>query len=87
MAVDPARVVSAMPVVFDELNFIKNVHHHYRAYGGWSFALKDYHALGFTGAVRVLRIFTYLFNTSNNYDKIQLRAVVIRTRSCVCAGP
>jgi len=32
----------------DELNFIPNVHHHYRSYGGWSFALKDYFDLNFT---------------------------------------
>ena len=37
------------PVVLDELNMIKNLHHHYRAYGGgWSWALQDYTALNFT---------------------------------------
>lgn len=40
-----------MPVVMDELNFIKNIHHHYRAYGGWSFALEDYIALNFTAQI------------------------------------
>lgn len=30
-------------MVMDELNFITNLKHHYRAYnGGWSFALDDY---------------------------------------------
>jgi PhoPQ-activated pathogenicity-related protein len=28
--------------VLDELNFVKNIHHHWRAYGGWTFALRDY---------------------------------------------
>jgi len=42
------RVFAAIPIVMDELNFIKNVHHHYRAYGGWSFALDDYYSLNFT---------------------------------------
>jgi len=46
-AVDP-RVVAMVPIVMDELNFVKNVHHHYRAYGGWSFAFEDYYALNFT---------------------------------------
>jgi PhoPQ-activated pathogenicity-related protein len=46
-AVDP-RVVGAVPIVMDELNFIPNIHHHWRAYGGWSFALEDYTDLNFT---------------------------------------
>lgn len=32
----------------DELNFVKNIHHQWRAYGGWSFALKDYIAENIT---------------------------------------
>jgi len=46
-AVDP-RVIGAMPVVLDELNFVENLHHHYRAYGGWSFALQDYWEMNMT---------------------------------------
>lgn len=42
------RVFAAMPVVMDELNFLPNIHHHYEAYGGWSFALTDYYDLNFT---------------------------------------
>lgn len=42
------RVVMMIPIVMDELNFIKNIHHHYRAYGGWSFALEDYVEQNFT---------------------------------------
>lgn len=34
-AVDP-RVIGIVPLVMDELNFVQNIHHHYRAYGGWS---------------------------------------------------
>ena len=37
-----------IPLVMDELHFIPNVHHHFRAYGGWSFALKDYYDMNFT---------------------------------------
>ena len=41
-ACDPVRVQAVVPIVFDELNFTANIHHHWRAYGGWSFALTDY---------------------------------------------
>jgi PhoPQ-activated pathogenicity-related protein len=34
------RVMLAAPVVFDELNITANLHHHYQAYGGWSFAFQ-----------------------------------------------
>ena len=44
-------MIAMMPVVMDELNFVKNIHHHYRAYGGWSFALHDYTELNFTSQV------------------------------------
>nr|XP_002128778.1 autocrine proliferation repressor protein A [Ciona intestinalis] len=37
------RVQCMTPIVMDELNMVKNLHHHYRAYGGWSFAFKDYY--------------------------------------------
>jgi len=40
-AVDP-RVMGIAPIVMDELNFIENIMHHWRAYGGWTFALHDY---------------------------------------------
>ena len=45
--VDP-RVMAILPVVMDELNFIENIKHHYRSYGGWSFALEDYWVLNLT---------------------------------------
>jgi len=47
-ACDPKRVIGIIPLVLDELNFVKNIHHHWRAYGGWSFALKDYVAANIT---------------------------------------
>jgi len=46
-AVDP-RVMAIVPVVMDELNFIENIKHHYRSYGGWSFELYDYWSLNLT---------------------------------------
>lgn len=41
------RVIAAVPIVMDELNFVKNLHHHWKAYGGWSFAMEDYLAVKF----------------------------------------
>lgn len=46
-AVDP-RVLAIMPVVMDELNFMENIMHHWRSYGGWSFAFEDYWKLNLT---------------------------------------
>ena len=54
-AVDP-RVMGIVPIVMDELNFVKNMHHHFRAYGGWSFALDDFFKMNITGeAIQVLK--------------------------------
>ena len=47
-AVATDRVMFAAPVVFDELNFTHNLHHHYQAYGGWSWALQDYYDMNLT---------------------------------------
>jgi len=46
-AVDP-RVIAIVPIVMDELNFVKNMHHHFRAYGGWSFALDAFYKMNVT---------------------------------------
>ncbi|XP_025076722.1 autocrine proliferation repressor protein A-like [Pomacea canaliculata] len=43
------RVVAIAPIVFDLLHLVKNLHHHFRAYGGWTFAFNDYYELNFTG--------------------------------------
>lgn len=45
------RVVGIAPIVMDLLNMVKNLHHHYRAYGGWTFAFKDYYDLNFTDSL------------------------------------
>jgi PhoPQ-activated pathogenicity-related protein len=41
-AVDPSRVVGIVPIVLDAINFVDVIHHQYRSYDGWSFALADY---------------------------------------------
>jgi len=43
------RVVAIVPVVMDLLNVVESLHHHFRSYGGWSFALSDYYKMNFTG--------------------------------------
>jgi PhoPQ-activated pathogenicity-related protein len=42
------RVIGIIPIVMDLLNMAKNLHHMYRAYGGWTFAFKDYLDLNIT---------------------------------------
>jgi len=44
------RVIGIMPIVMDMLNFMPNVLHMYRAYGGWTFAFDDYYAMNITAA-------------------------------------
>jgi PhoPQ-activated pathogenicity-related protein len=47
-AVDPARVQLMVPIVLDAINFVKVMHHQYRSYGGWTFALQDYADMNIT---------------------------------------
>nr|XP_039256779.1 autocrine proliferation repressor protein A-like [Styela clava] len=47
-AVDYKRVKCITPIVLDVLNMVPNLHHHYRAYGGWSFAMEDYYEQNIT---------------------------------------
>ncbi|KAK6175197.1 hypothetical protein SNE40_013710 [Patella caerulea] len=42
------RVIAIAPMVMDLLNLRKNLHHHYRSLGGWTFAFSDYYSLNFT---------------------------------------
>jgi PhoPQ-activated pathogenicity-related protein len=41
-AVDPDRVQLIVPIVLDAINFADVMHHQWRSYGGWAYALKDY---------------------------------------------
>lgn len=41
-AVDPKRVVAIIPIVLDAINFVSVMHHQFKSYGAWSFALSDY---------------------------------------------
>ncbi|MAH76104.1 MAG: hypothetical protein CBC62_08570 [Opitutia bacterium TMED102] len=43
------RVVAIVPIVIDMLNVIPSFKHHYRAYGGYSPAVKDYQEMGIMG--------------------------------------
>ncbi|KAL3877091.1 hypothetical protein ACJMK2_034846 [Sinanodonta woodiana] len=42
------RVIAIAPMVLDLLNMVKNLHHHYRSLGGWTFEMADYYDLNFT---------------------------------------
>lgn len=42
------RVVAIAPIVMDLLHMQTNLHHYFRALGGWTFAFDDYYNLNFT---------------------------------------
>lgn len=42
------RIIGAIPIVMDLLNFQANLHHHYRSLGGWTFAFNDYYEVNIT---------------------------------------
>ncbi|XP_041349105.1 autocrine proliferation repressor protein A-like [Gigantopelta aegis] len=37
------RVIAISPIVMDLLNMVKNLHHHYRSLGGWTFEFYNYY--------------------------------------------
>ena len=43
-----SRVIGIMPTVMDELNFVKNIKHHWQSLGGWTFQFEDYWKLNLT---------------------------------------
>lgn len=47
-AVDPKRVVAIVPMVLDAIRFVEVMHHQYKSYNGWSFALQDYYDMNLT---------------------------------------
>ncbi|CAF0836916.1 unnamed protein product [Adineta ricciae] len=47
-AVDTERVVAAIPIVMDILNFQANLHHMYRSLIGWTFIFEEYYAANIT---------------------------------------
>lgn len=45
------RIVGVIPVVMDVLNFNLNIHHFYRALGGWPLAYKPYYDMNLTANI------------------------------------
>jgi PhoPQ-activated pathogenicity-related protein len=45
------RVKGIVPIVLDGLNFWETLKLHYGAYGGWSFAMRAFRDVGFTGRI------------------------------------
>lgn len=50
-AMVPDRVGVIVPLVLDMLNMIPNMHKMWKAYGGWSWAFKEYYKLNFTSNI------------------------------------
>lgn len=44
----PERLAVAVPIVLDYANTVPNLHHQWMAYGGWTWAFKDYYEMNFT---------------------------------------
>ena len=42
------RIEVMIPIVMDMCNFHPNLHHQFKAYGGWTWAFKDYYAENIT---------------------------------------
>jgi PhoPQ-activated pathogenicity-related protein len=45
------RIVGIIPIVMDALNLVKNMHHMWRNFGGWTFLFSDYYGQGLTGMI------------------------------------
>lgn len=45
------RIVAIVPAVFDALNSVRSMEHHFQAYGYWSHAIADYFAEGILGDI------------------------------------
>eukprot|EP00616_Rhizochromulina_sp_CCMP1243_P000825 CAMPEP_0118974190 /NCGR_PEP_ID=MMETSP1173-20130426/11118_1 /TAXON_ID=1034831 /ORGANISM="Rhizochromulina marina cf, Strain CCMP1243" /LENGTH=520 /DNA_ID=CAMNT_0006923899 /DNA_START=41 /DNA_END=1603 /DNA_ORIENTATION=+ len=75
------RIIGIAPMVYDMLNFRENLHHQYAAYGGWSFAFKDYYEMNITGRLDDDNA-TDLFNIVDPFfykDRLTMPKLVIDT--------
>lgn len=50
-AVADKRIIAIVPAVFDALNSVRSMEHHFKAYGYWSHAIVDYFAEGLMGTI------------------------------------
>jgi PhoPQ-activated pathogenicity-related protein len=65
-AVDPNRVKIIIPIVLDAINFVEVIHHQYRSYGGWTYALEDYVDMNITSRFgKISFVFLRLFAVFN----------------------
>jgi PhoPQ-activated pathogenicity-related protein len=42
------RVVGIAPIVMDALQFVDNLHHYYKSFGGWPWSFEPYQSLNLT---------------------------------------
>ena len=79
-SVDP-RVMVLVPVVLDLLNVPANLQHHFRAYGGWSFAFEDYWELGLTTYFEHPKFFELcdIMDPFSHRDKLVMPKLVINS--------
>ncbi|KAL5496935.1 hypothetical protein EMCRGX_G013313 [Ephydatia muelleri] len=79
-AVDP-RVIGIVPIVMDELNMQANLHHHFRAYGGWSFAFNDYYELNITQSLDDpnMKTMAAIIDPISYVDRLVMPKLIIHT--------
>ena len=82
-AVDPDRVKVIVPVVLDAINFVTVMHHQFRSYGGWTYALEDYVEMNITErfddpAMRLLQEYEdpYFYRHRLTMPKLVVNAVM-----------
>ena len=79
--VDP-RVVGILPTVMDELNFIKNIKHHWRSLGGWTWQFEDYWKLNLTTYFEEAAM-QEMFDIVDSYES---RELMLMPKLVICAA-
>jgi len=80
-AVDNKRIQCITPIVMDELNIVQNLHHHYKAYGGWSFAFDDYYHADITKDLDTpnMQLLADLVDPISYKDRLTMPKLVVST--------
>lgn len=61
------RVVGIVPMVMDLLNSVKNLHHFYRALGGWPVPFKPYFSMNVTSKLDTTEFKKLMVSNQSSY--------------------
>ncbi|XP_041363950.1 autocrine proliferation repressor protein A-like isoform X2 [Gigantopelta aegis] len=75
------RVIALSPIVYDLLSMIESLHHMYRAYGGWTFALKPFYKLNFTAELDTpqAKVLQMIIDPIKYTDRLTMPKLIIDT--------